>query len=86
MCTVTLSYDSNNAQAQRQLTALLATGLFIQVDPKENPSIDFNDPWLYEDHGDKPALPKGKETFTPEEAYEIIMNDIRHIYSEDYAI
>ena len=28
MCTVTLSYDQNNALARRKLAALLATGLF----------------------------------------------------------
>ena len=32
MCTVTLSYDQNNALARRKLAALLATGLFIQKD------------------------------------------------------
>ena len=30
MCTVTLSYDQNNALARRKLTPLLATGLFSQ--------------------------------------------------------
>ena len=30
MCTVTLSYDQNNALARRKLAALLATGLFSQ--------------------------------------------------------
>ena len=32
MCTVTLSYDQNNALARRKLAALLATGLFMQKD------------------------------------------------------
>ena len=31
MCTVTLSYDQNNALARRKLAALLATGLFSQL-------------------------------------------------------
>lgn len=30
MCTVTLSYDQNNALARRKLADLLATGLFSQ--------------------------------------------------------
>ena len=30
MCTVTLSYNQNNALARRKLAALLATGLFTQ--------------------------------------------------------
>ncbi len=41
MCTVTLSYDQNNALARRKLAALLATGLFSQqtVDDAE-PTIE----------------------------------------------
>ena len=37
MCTVTLTYDQNNALARRKLAALLATGLFSQeaVDDSE---------------------------------------------------
>ncbi|MBR5633752.1 MAG: hypothetical protein IKW78_01025 [Prevotella sp.] len=34
MCTVTLSYDQNNALARRKLAALLATGLFAQTGTK----------------------------------------------------
>ena len=30
MCTITLSYDQNNALARRKLAALMATGLFSQ--------------------------------------------------------
>lgn len=37
MCTVTLSYDKNNALARRKLAALLATGLFIRM-TEENQS------------------------------------------------
>lgn len=32
MCTVTLSYDQNNALARRKLADLLRTGLFVQKD------------------------------------------------------
>ena len=41
MCTVTLSYDQNNALARRKLAALLATGLFLRTDtgPK-TPAIE----------------------------------------------
>ena len=37
MCTVTLEYNQHNALARRKLSALLATGLFIQkeVEPDE---------------------------------------------------
>lgn len=30
MCTITLSYDQNNALARRKLAALLSTGLFVK--------------------------------------------------------
>lgn len=30
MCTITLSYDQNNALARRKLAALMASGLFTQ--------------------------------------------------------
>ena len=39
MCTVTLSYNKNNALARRKLAALLGTGLFTQLTesvPEEN--------------------------------------------------
>ncbi len=38
MCTVTLSYDQNNALARRKLAALLATGLFLRMDVKPETS------------------------------------------------
>ena len=38
MCTITLSYDQNNALARRKLAALLATGLFTQQ------TTDHNEP------------------------------------------
>jgi len=31
MCTVTLSYDQNNALARRKLAVLLDTGLFVEL-------------------------------------------------------
>jgi hypothetical protein len=88
MCTVTLSYDKKNAQAQQKLEALLATGLFteLQVDyhdeVDEFPGLDYNDPELWKDDGDMPSLPEGKETFTPEELYKIVMTDVRKIYAQ----
>ena len=39
MCTVTLSYDQNNALARRKLAALLATGLFVCVKDETQPSM-----------------------------------------------
>jgi hypothetical protein len=37
MCTVTLTYDENNALARKKLAALLKTGLFLNVS-EENKS------------------------------------------------
>ena len=42
MCTVTLTYDQNNALARRKLAALLATGLFTQQ------PVDYQEPTLEE--------------------------------------
>ncbi len=67
MCTVTLSYDSQNVQAQQQLAALFTMGLFVELE--ENPVesvIGNSDTWLFEDHGDLTALPEDKEFYTPE--------------------
>lgn len=38
MCTITLSYDRNNALARRKLAALLKTGLFEQGEVIETSS------------------------------------------------
>lgn len=80
MCTVTLSYDKNDALARKQLAILLSTGLFTQLDESDNPDIDDSDPWLYEDHGDLSPLPEGKETFTLEEMRNILINDLNVTY------
>ena len=37
MCTVTLTYDENNALARKKLAALLKTGLFINVSEENKP-------------------------------------------------
>ena len=37
MCTITLSYDQNNALARRKLAALLDTGLFVKKEVEEAP-------------------------------------------------
>lgn len=123
MCTVTLSYDKNNATARQQLESLLSTGLFyvrktpwqrdrvyvedgeVKLDfvedetdfeefrsvlhemvEREYMDIDYSDPWLYEDHGDLPQLPEGKESYTPEEVLDIIVKDVRKIYEEGDAV
>lgn len=39
MCTVTLSYDQNNALAREKLAELLKTGLFEQKEVQTEPSL-----------------------------------------------
>lgn len=80
MCTVTLSYDRNNAMAQQQLSALLASGLFTQLETQNGLGIDYNDPWLYENHEDLTPLPETKETYTLEELRSILINDLNEVY------
>ena len=68
MCTIRLSYDQTNAKARDMLATMIDSGLFhVSEAADEDLDIDYSDPWLYEDHGDLPPLPEGKETFTPEE-------------------
>ena len=40
MCTITLTYDQNNALARRKLAALLKTGLFVQTEAAESPTVE----------------------------------------------
>lgn len=40
--------------------------------------IDYTDKSLYEDKGYMPPLEK--EYYTPEEAYELVMSDVKSIY------
>ena len=81
MCTVTLSFDPNNVLAQRSLAALLATGQFTtDEETMARYSIDYSDPWLYEDHDDLPLLPEGRDSFTLEEFRDMLMEDLRDVY------
>lgn len=52
---------------------------------KMNDIIDYNDSSLFEDSDFMP-LPDEKDFYTPEEAYELVMNDIHSIYSLKYAV
>ena len=76
MCTITLSYDSNNELAQQQLTALLSTGLFMQIDDEEGLDIDYTDPSLFED--DVIPLPSDRN-LSIDELELLVVDDIRNI-------
>ena len=40
MCTITLTYDENNALARRKLAALLNTGLFVKKEVEQRPRTE----------------------------------------------
>jgi len=46
---------------------------------QEKDIIDYSDKSLFEDSDHMP-LPGEKEFYTPEEAYELVMSDVRSIY------
>ena len=76
MCTVTLSYDGNNALAQQQLQVLLSTGLFTQIGIDNELDIDNSDPQLY----DKDSLPiPSDRNLSLEELEKMVVADIREI-------
>ena len=89
MCTIKITYDKNNKQAREMLATMLDSGLFyVNESPEQerNIPIDYSDPWLYEDHGDLPPLPEGKEYFTPEEVRDMLMEDLQEIYKLDHEL
>ena len=50
-----------------------------------NGVIDYTDKTLYEDNGYM-QLPIEKELYTPEEAYELVMSDVKSVYDLKDAI
>ena len=78
MCTITLSYNENDSVANQKLAALLATGLFVQLDEPQELDIDYSDPSLSED--DELTLPEGKDSYTPEELRELLISDLKSVY------
>ena len=78
MCTITLSYNENDSVANQKLAALLAMGLFVQLDEPQELDIDYSDPSLYED--DELTLPEGKDSYTPEELRELLISDLKSVY------
>ena len=79
MCTVTLSYDGNNALARQDLEVLLGTGRFVKLESNDD---SFANDVISEAH-DRVMQ---KKEYTIEEAYEMTMKEIRTIYQMEYAI
>lgn len=83
MCTVTLSYNDKDKAAIEKLAALLSTGLFVQIDKRDDLDIDYSDPSLFEVD---PNLPKVDRDMSPEELEQLITEDIHSIYKVAYAV
>ena len=76
MCTVTLSYDANNALAQQKLQVLLSTGLFTQISTDNELDIDYSDTQLYEE--DSLPIPPDRN-LSLDELEQLVVTDIRKI-------
>ena len=84
MCTITLSYNENDSVASQKLAALLATGLFVQLDAPQELDIDYSDQSLYED--DPNSLADEKDSYTPEELRALLISDLKTAYGVNDAI
>jgi len=77
MCTITLSYNENDSVANENLAALLATGLFTQLDAPGDLDVDYSDQSLYEDN--LIGLSDEKD-YTPEELRTLLISDLNSLY------
>ena len=97
MCTVTLSYDGNNAQAREQLAALLATGLFseeqlvndydaMDIDQLDTRDLNEADAELLKDfmQGAKQRIPN--KNMSLEEAHDVVMGELRLLNKQMNAV
>ena len=84
MCTITLSYNENDSVASQNLAALLATGLFTQLDAPKDLDIDYSNQALYED--DLVGLPDEKDCYTPEELRTLLISDLNSAYGMKDAV
>lgn len=81
MCTVTLSYNENNKVAAEKLAVLLGTGLFEKLDI-EDLDIADSDSMMSDD--ECMALSLDKESYTPEELREMLVNDVKEMYGVNH--
>ncbi len=85
MCTVQLTYDKKNVKAREMLATMIASGLFIaDEDTKKRFSIDYSDPWLYEEDCDLP-IPLDRN-LSLGELENLVVADIRSICSKKDAV
>ena len=97
MCTVTLSYDGNNAQAREQLAALLASGLFFEekavkvsdamdIDQLDNHDLTEADAEFLEDfmQGARRRIPN--KNMSLGEAYDVVMGELKFLNKQRNAV
>ena len=70
-------------RASEKLAALLSTGLFVQLNMKEDLDIDYSDSSIYEID---PSLPEINRDLTPQELEALILEDIHSIYEGTHAV
>ena len=86
MCTVTLSYNENNKMAAEKLAVLLGTGLFEKVDVEDLDIADIADTDSILSDDEDLALSLNKDSYTPEELREMLVNDAKEMYGVKDAI
>lgn len=86
MCTVTLSYNENNKMAAEKLAVLLGTGLFEKVDVEDLDIADTADTDSILSDDEDLALSLNKDSYTPEELREMLVNDVKEMYGVKDAI
>ncbi len=74
MCTITLSYNANDARACEHLAVLLNTGLFVQLEEEQQKNR------VYVDNG-KVMMNTVTDTMSIEEAKELTLKAIDLEYS-----
>ena len=95
MCTITLSYDQNNVQAQQSLDTLLKTGLFTQLFANmEQKDIDELQDVCLDAKGEialnafmkdaKRRIPQRNMSLS--EAYQVVMSEIQTLYKSEDAV
>ena len=92
MCTVTLSYNQNDVQAQQTLDALLKTGLFtqifvndaqVEIDQLQDMQLNSAEEAALQTfmNGAKQRIPQRNMSLS--EAYQVAMGEIKSLYTGD---
>ena len=77
MCTVTLSYDKSNAHAREKLAALLASGMFIIENDKDESDREALEKFMQQA---RTRIPQ--RNMSLEEAYDMVMGELEPLYAK----